>query len=323
MDDGRLLRHATATARPSSPASRSTSAARPGREAATGRGVHLRARRVVPSTTGARLTRPARRHPGLRQRRLVDGPRAARRAAPRSIAVSDVHGGLVDRRASTSPGSSPTSARRRGHDTAAAGDAVIQRGAARARRATCSCPAALGEVITDDNADASEPRSCSRPPTTRSRPSGDKILARPRHHGGPRHPRQRRRRDGLVLRVDPEHPAVHVEGGALQRRAPRQDAGRLPLHPGLRRRQGRARCARPPSPSASSASPTPPSSAATSSRRARHAEARRNGSSVCSPVSSSSVRCQPHRSASIGWPSSGPEAMSSSPTSRRTCPRGR
>ena len=80
-------------------------------------------------------------------------------------------------------------------------------------------------------------------------------------------------------------------------------------------------CARPPTPSASGASPTPASSAATSDRLGRQAP--RSGSRVCSPVSSSSVRCQPQRVASIGWPSSGPEAMSSSSASRRTWPRGR
>ena len=47
------------------------------------------------------------------------------------------------------------------------------------------------------------------------------------------------------------------------------------------------------------------------------------GTSSHSPVSSSSTRRKPHSSASRARPSSGPLAMSSSPASRRTRPRGR
>ena len=88
---------------------------------------------------------------------------------------------------------------------------------------------------------------------------------RPRRRGHPRHPGQRRRRHRLLLRVDAEHPAVHVEGGALRRRARRQDAAAPTGSPRPSPTSTRSASARRPTPSASSASPTPSSSAATSS----------------------------------------------------------
>ena len=94
----------------------------------------------------------------------------------------------------------------------------------------------------------------------------------------------------------------------------RPDAGLEPRHHRARRRRS------------ATARPRRAAPCRGSERRSSRSRRRTRGaavSSVCSPVSSSSVRCQPQRSASIGWPSSGPDAMSSSPASRRTWPRGR
>ena len=148
----------------------------PGREAATGRGVHLRARRLV-RPRRARAEGPPGGDPGLRQRRLVDGPRAARARA---------------RRSSPSPTCTAARVDPSGIDIPGAGRPPGERRAARVgrRRATPSTneelleldcdvlvPAALGEVITDANADRDPgAASCSRRPTTRSRPAADKIL---------------------------------------------------------------------------------------------------------------------------------------------------
>ena len=151
--------------------------------------------------------------------------RAARARAPRSSACPTCTAALVDADGLDVP--SLVAARRRRaarSATAGGGDADHQRGAARARLRR----AGPGRPRRGDHRGQRRPRSgpsvvleAANYPVT---PDADKILARPRRHGDPRHPRQRRRRHRLVLRVDPEHPAVHVEGGALQRGAPRPDA---------------------------------------------------------------------------------------------------
>ena len=96
VDDGRLLGPSRATRPPSSPGSRSTSAARPGREAATGRGVvdvlEAHAERRGLDLAGLRLA--------IQGFGNV-GSWVAREATARGctvVAVSDVHGGRAPRR---------------------------------------------------------------------------------------------------------------------------------------------------------------------------------------------------------------------------------
>ena len=119
-------------------------------------------------------------------------------------------------------------------------------------------PAALGEVITEDNADAGagagrarggqlpdHPERRQDPRATAASTVIPDILA---NAGGV---------TGSYFEWTQNIQQFTVEGGAVQRRAARQDAGRLPVHPGVRRGAPGCRCARPPSPSASSGSPPP------------------------------------------------------------------
>ena len=103
----------------------------PGREAATGRGVHLRARRVVPPPRPG-AGRAARRHPGLRQRRVVDGARAprARRVGGRGVGCARRHRGPRGARRARAGGAGGNRPVGRGGEARRRGD---QRGAARAR----------------------------------------------------------------------------------------------------------------------------------------------------------------------------------------------
>ena len=150
VDDGRLLGHPRVQ-----PRHRDRQAPRPRRRTRPrgrdGAGLHLRARRVVRAPR-APARRPAGRHPGVRQRRVVDGPRAARARR---------HGGRRVRRArrasstppaSTWPGSSPSSRSGRSVVEAARGDVVTNE---ELLELDCDVlvPAALGEVITDANAE--------------------------------------------------------------------------------------------------------------------------------------------------------------------------
>ena len=211
---------ATARLQPrrSSPASRSTSAApRAARRPPAGACV-LRARGVPQAPRPS--TWPALRvaDPGLRQRRLVGWPtrsstrRQGRRGLRRVAAASST------RRARRRRAGRARRRRAAGWPTFHGGD-VITNEELLALECDVLVPAALGEVITDDNADQVQARVVLEAANYPVTPGGDKILARPGRRGRPRHPRQRRRRDRLVLRVGAEHPAVHVEGSSVQRRA--------------------------------------------------------------------------------------------------------
>ena len=223
----------------------------PGREAATGRGVvdvlEAHAERRASTSPGLRLAIQGFGNVGSWVAREADGPRVHGRGR-----VRRPRGRAPRRRARR-----PVARRGRGgrgavHDTAQAG--VDRIGNEELLTGPCDVlvPAALGEVIGGDNARdiAAVRRARGRQlPGDARRRQGAR---RPRRHGRARRAGQRRRRDGLVLRVEPEHPAVHVEGGAVQRRAPRPACGAPTRPPPTPRPSWAARCARPPSPSASS-----------------------------------------------------------------------
>ena len=239
----------------------------PGREAATGRGVIYVLDACCPHRD-VDLAAPAVADPGLRQRRLVGcpggwwtgGPRSS--ACPTCRAASSTPSGPRRRRTLIATVRGGRNGRRLGRDRRH-----------RTARATRSCssstcdvliPAALGEVITEDNADGCRPRivvEAANHPTT---PSADKIL----------------RDRGVAVIPDILANAGGVTGSYfewtqnIQQFTWKEDrflaelADRLARasarHAGLRRGAWRAPCARPPSPSASSASPRPTDCAATS-----------------------------------------------------------
>ena len=208
----------------------------PGREAATGRGVVYV------------LEAHAEEHDlDLRGLRLAVqgfgnvGSWVAREAAQRGclvVAVSDVHGGVrhdagldVDALVAAVAGGGAV------HDTSQAGVDRIGNDELLAGPCDVLVPAALGEVIDGGNAGAVQASRGARggqlPGHTRRRQGA----GRPGRGRGARRAGQRRRGDGLVLRVEPEHPAVPVEGGAVQRGAARPHARRLRRH---HRHRGRA-----------------------------------------------------------------------------------
>ncbi len=198
----------------------------PGREAATGRGVvdvlEAHAERRGLDLTGLRLA--------IQGFGNV-GSWVAREASARGctvVAVSDVHGGV--RHDGGLDVASLVEAVANGgvvHDTAQAGVDRIDNEELLTGPCDVLVPAALGEVIGGDNAARHRGLGGARGRQLPGDPRRRQGAGRPRHHGGARRARQRGRGDRLVLRVEPEHPAVHVEGGAVQRRATRPDAARL------------------------------------------------------------------------------------------------
>ena len=191
----------------------------PGREAATGRGRRVRARGRV-RALGHRPRRAARSPSRASATSARGRPRELHDRGVKVVAVSDVSGGVVQpERASTSRRSSSWAATRRPLTDVEGGVDAITNEELLELDCDVLIPAALGEVIHGDNADDVRAKivvEAANHPTT---PEADKILDGPRRAGDPRHPRQRRRRDRLVLRVGAEHPAVPLEGGPLQRRA--------------------------------------------------------------------------------------------------------
>jgi hypothetical protein len=100
----------------------------------------------------------------------------------------------------------------------AVGDTARPASAARARGRRAR-PAALEGAIHADNAATSAPGSSSRSPTGRSPPTRTTGPRRRGHRGGARHPRQRRRGDGQLVRVDRRTVRV-TAGGAHAHRDP-------------------------------------------------------------------------------------------------------
>ena len=151
------------------------------------------------------------------------------------IGVSDVHGAVVDRAGIDVPGMVAL---------VGAGGSVVDAGrgdvVSNEELLSLDCdvlvPAALGEVITSANADEVRAKVVLEAANYPVTPDADKVLRDRGIRRDPGHPRQRRRGHRVLLRVVAEHPAVHLEGGALHRGAPRAHGGRVPLHPGVRRR---------------------------------------------------------------------------------------
>ena len=222
VDDGRLLGHPRLQ-----PRHRHRQAPRPrrrtrprGRDRA---GLHLRARRVVRAPRAARS--PTSGSPSRGSATSGRGwPASCTSGVPRWSACPTCTARSSTRPASTCPGSSHLlrSGRLGGRGGAAATWSPTR--SCSSSTATCWCPppsARSSPTPTPTRIRAGVVLEAANYPVT---PSGDKILRDRGVVGHPRHPRQRRRRHRLLLRVDAEHPAVHVEGGAVQRRAPRQDA---------------------------------------------------------------------------------------------------
>ena len=197
-----------------------------------------------------------RRRAGLRQRRLAPraASRRARRDGRRDLGLDRRR--LQPERASTSQAASRTSARRRSL-------AGLDAAQTRSRTRSCSlldcdvlAPCALEQVITEDNADTDqgEDRS-SRARTARRRPRPTTILERQGRARPPRHPRQRRRRGRLLLRVGAGPPGVLLEGGRGEREAERHRHARVRRDVGDARERATCRCAWPRTASPCSASP--------------------------------------------------------------------
>ena len=196
-----------------------------GREAATGRGVVLCYREAAPAL-GLTTVRDARRHPGLRQRRVVGGadhrrPRGEGRRRLGRLRRDPLRG--RDRR----PRAAPPRRRRR------AAHGLRRRGRHRRRRA--HRPRMRGphprrprrhdprrERAPDQGARGDRGREQPDDPDRRRDPQRRR---RPRRAG---RPRQRGRRRRLLLRVGPEPPALPLGRARGQRQARHDDAPRLP-----------------------------------------------------------------------------------------------
>ena len=147
----------------------------PGREEATGRGVHDRHAQDAASDSAATLA-DRRRHPGLRQRRLARR-QVARTQRRKVVAVSDVSGGdLRPERASTCRGCSPTTAAP-ARSRASRRREIIQRGAAALRRRRPD-PRRPGGVITRDERRRDQGARHHRGRQRPDDPEADDILAR-------------------------------------------------------------------------------------------------------------------------------------------------
>ena len=114
-----------------------------------------------------------------------------------------VRAASTTRRASTSTDLLALRARRTSSSPAIPkGEADHQRRAAHACDCDVLVPAATGERDhQQERRRASRPRSSARAPTARPPPTADAILEREGHLRHPRHPGQRRRRHGQLLRV--------------------------------------------------------------------------------------------------------------------------
>ena len=239
----------------SSPASRSSSAAPRGATSRPAWASSTASRSCWSTRLAAR--RAARRGPGLRQRR-----RHASRASSRSAA----------RRSSASPTSPAASSNPDGLDVAAVERWVAEhRLPARlpGRRAESAAqeileqpcdiliPAALEQQITDDNAGRIDARSVVEARQRADHAGGRRDPRRARDRGDPGHPRQRRRRDGQLLRVGPGPAEAGLAGGRGGRPAA-DAAATTPSRASARPRSGSTPTGgQPPRPSRSSAWRTP------------------------------------------------------------------
>ena len=164
------------------------------------------------------------RDPGLRQRRAASPRPCSPTRARRIVAVSDSTGGIHN-----PPGLDPAkvSAWKQEHGTVVGfpgSDEVTQPGDPRARRATSSCPAALENQITRHNAPQHQGQGRRRGRQRPDHARGGRDPLRPRRLPDPRHPLQRRRRDGQLLRVGAGHAELLLDRGAHQRE-PQGDHG--------------------------------------------------------------------------------------------------
>ena len=216
------------------------------------RRLHASARRRPRSASTPAKTRVV--DPGLRQRRLWAG---ADHAAAR------LHG------SSACPTPTARSAPTTGIDAARAAASTSREGGTLTDfegvdvdRPPTSCsalecdvfiPAALGGMIHEGNADRIERKMIIEGANSPTTPEADEILERQGRARRPRRDRQRRRRRRLLLRVGAEPPALPLGRARGQRQARHDHAPGLPRG-AARAKEDDARCASPPTSSASSAS---------------------------------------------------------------------